>query len=94
MWFSSYFPIITVKPGMELVGRQSACNSHNKLKCCIHLVTPWLNMIKQHATMCSKCFMTLYEMLYSFGQGSKSKERWLGVTMESQTFWQAFFCVM
>ena len=26
-------------------------------KCCIRLATPLLNMIKQHATMCNKCFM-------------------------------------
>ena len=38
-------------------------------KCCIRLATPLLNMIKQHATMCNKCFMMFYEMLYSFGWG-------------------------
>ena len=26
-------------------------------------------MVKQHATMCNKCFMMFYKMLYSFGQG-------------------------
>ena len=38
-------------------------------KCCIRLATPLLNTIKQHATMCNKCCMMFYEMLYSFGRG-------------------------
>ena len=35
------------------------------MKCCICLATPLLNTIKQHATMCNKCCMMFYEMLYS-----------------------------
>ena len=38
-------------------------------KCCIRLATLLLNMIKQHETMCNKCCMIFYEMLYSFGLG-------------------------
>ena len=38
-------------------------------KCCIRLVTPLLNTIKQPTTKCNKCCMVFYEMLNSFGRG-------------------------
>ena len=42
------------------------------MKCCFRLATLPLNTIKQHATMCNKCCMMFYEMLYSFGGGFKA----------------------
>ena len=39
------------------------------MKCCIRLATPLLNTNKQYETVCNKCCVTFYEMLYSFGWG-------------------------
>ena len=42
-------------------------------------------MTKQHTTMCNKCCMMFYEMLYSFGRGfirhAKRKQKTLAVTL-------------
>ena len=38
-------------------------------KCYIRLTIPLLNTIKRHATMCNKCCIMFYEILYPFGRG-------------------------
>ena len=43
--------------------------SYEMLHC---LATLRLNTIKQHATMCSECYVMFYEMLYSFGRGFRA----------------------
>ena len=50
------------------------------------LATPLLNTIKQHATMCNKCCMMFYEMLYSFGLGLEEFLRRNDLTDLGETF--------
>ena len=66
------FPNLDLGPPCPCHKNTMANIFEEMLYCVVRLATPLLNTIKQHATVCNKCCMMFYEMLYSFGRGSYS----------------------